>query len=111
MSLKREMKAVEALSLQAELQEQRLVAIRKAAKSWKRQTFGRPESLLLAFIAGFAIAGKPGNRQSGEADGDKEEKSSGKSRALKAAEAAFLAWRLIGKPIVDSPEPPSAGTA
>lgn len=103
--LKRAHREVDVLSRQADLQQQRLKDIRKTAKAWKLQTFGRPESLILAFTAGFALAGRSGDTESEDEQRAESSTSQGKSRALKTMEAAFLAWRLIGKPIADATGP------
>ena len=102
MILKQQKTEVSVLAKQADLQAQRLHKIRRTAKHWSQQTFGQPESLLLAFLVGFAATGKPKRAEKDrgdESDGETSVCREGKSRALKALEASFLAWRIIGKPI------------
>lgn len=99
MILKKHQTEVKELSLQANLQAEQLQRIRHDVKSWKWEAFGRPESLVLAFLSGFAIAGGSNKDVVNDADNATVAQSPGKNRALQAVEASLLAWRVLGRPV------------
>ena len=100
MSLRRQKARVAAISSHATEQARHLKRVRAGMRRWKRQTFARPESLALAFIAGMAISSPAG---------EPDQQSSGKGLAIKALEASFLAWRLLGNRVTARPEPADSG--
>lgn len=100
MMLTRQKNRVSSLASLATEQKRHLRLLRERMSRWKRQTFGRPESLALAFIAGMAISassGKPGE------DRDR------KGTAMQLLETSFLAWRLLGNRIAIGEQQVSPG--
>lgn len=96
MTLRRQKARVSALSSLATEQKRLLTGLRAGMRRWKRETFGRPETLALAFVAGLALA--PSSDQP-------EEESGGKKFPMKLLEASFLAWRLLGNRVTTGEDP------
>lgn len=94
--LSRQKSKIDALAADATMQRTRLVLLKNGMRRWKRQTFARPDSLLLVFLAGFALAPTP--RREDEDDAQHDEPR-GQSLPIRALETGFLAWRLFGNEV------------
>lgn len=96
MMLSRQRSKVDALAADATLQKTRLVLLGNDVRRWKRQTFARPDALLLAFLAGFVVGPSGSTKHTEERE---SEESGGQPWPIKALEASFLAWRLFGRQV------------
>lgn len=94
--LSRQKSVVDALAADATLQKTRLLLLKNGIHRWKQKTFARADILILAFLAGMAVA--PSNKGKHSDDTDRTD-DSGQSFPVKALEASFLAWRLFGQQV------------